>query len=229
MVDLSHFRLSKLNTPEYRHFILLLFWPLFGITFYAAEQLIPRDYYHPMYHPVDDLIPFQELFVIPYLFWFVFLIGANVYTALWEPKACVKMMKFTIFTYGTGLLIFALFPTCQQLRPEEFARHNLLTRFMAWFYTFDTNTNVCPSLHVCGSIAAALGQAETERFGRGWRKPLLFLNAWLISISTVFVKQHSIQDVVCGLIICLFSWLLVYRNFQKINNTKSCAAKSCVV
>ena len=130
MVDLSHFRLSKLNTPEYRHFILLLFWPLFGITFYAAEQLIPRDYYHPMYHPVDDLIPFQELFVIPYLFWFVFLIGANVYTALWEPKACVKMMKFTIFTYGTGLLIFALFPTCQQLRPEVFPRENLLTGVM---------------------------------------------------------------------------------------------------
>ena len=210
MVDLSHFRLSKLNTPEYRHFILLLFWPLFGITFYAAEQLIPRDYYHPMYHPVDDLIPFQELFVIPYLFWFVFLIGANVYTALWEPKACVKMMKFTIFTYGTGLLIFALFPTCQQLRPEEFARHNLLTRFMAWFYTFDTNTNVCPSLHVVGSMAVAFGAWDTKRFRTtGWR--IAFMGtALLISVATVFVKQHSVLDVIWAFVLCGAAYVPVY-------------------
>ena len=40
------------------------------------------------------------------------------------------------------------------LRPEVFARDNALTRAVAWFYTFDTNTNVCPSLHVIGSAAA---------------------------------------------------------------------------
>jgi len=229
MVNLKQLRLSKLNDPEYRHFKLLLFWPVFGISFYAAEQLIPRDFYHPMYHPVDDLIPFQELFVIPYLFWFVFLVGANVYTALWAPAACSRMMRFTIFTYGLGLVIFALFPTCQQLRPTEFARHNILTRFMAWFYTFDTNTNVFPSLHVCGSFAAALGLSETERFGRGRRKILLFTIAWLISISTVFVKQHSILDVVCGLVICFFGWLLVYKNLRKINKEKSCRRKPFMV
>ena len=48
--------------------------------------------------------------------------------------------------------MFALYPTCQNLRPEVFARDNVLTRLMAWFYTCDTSTNVCPSLHVCGFL-----------------------------------------------------------------------------
>lgn len=48
------------------------------------------------------------------------------------------------------MLIYLVFPTCQDLRPTQFARDNILTRFVAWFYNFDTNTNVCPSIHVLG-------------------------------------------------------------------------------
>ena len=229
MVDYRKLRFSNLNSPEFRHLWLLLFWGAFGICFMSLERLIPRTDYHVMWCPLDDRIPFCEWFLIPYLFWFIFLVGMHAYLLLFDTAAFRRFMYYIMITYTVTALVYIFYPTCQNLRPTEFARDNFLVRFMKAFYQFDTNTNVCPSLHVCGSFAAALGLAETERFGRGWRKPLLFLIAWLISISTVFVKQHSILDVVCGLIICLFSWLLVYRNFQKINNTKSCAAKSCVV
>lgn len=186
------------------------FWPLFGLCFYALEWLVPGRVYHVMYHPADSLIPFCELFVIPYLFWFPFMIFAYVYAFFTDAGAFRRMMRFTALTYGGGLLMFILFPTCQNLRPQVFPRDNFLTAVMAWFYTCDTSTNVCPSLHVCGSLAAAFGLLDTRRFSTpGWRRAI-WATALTICASTVFVKQHSILDTVCGFLFSGYAWLLVY-------------------
>lgn len=186
------------------------FWLLFGACFYALEWLVPQRSYHVMYHPLDDRIPFCELFLIPYLFWFVFMLFAYVYTFFAAPRAFRRLMMFTILTYGGALVIFVLYPTCQNLRPAVFERDNVLTRLMAWFYTCDTSTNVCPSLHVCGSLAAAFGLMDTKRFSGPGRKAVILITAMTICISTVFVKQHSIIDTVCGFIFSGYAWLLVY-------------------
>ena len=197
--------------PEIRRNLLLAsFWLVFGACFYALEWLVPLRQYHVMYHPIDDRIPFCELFLIPYLFWFVFMVGSYVYTFFAEPEAFRRMMLFTILTYGGGLLMFVIFPTCQNLRPEVFARDNVLTRLMAWFYTCDTSTNVCPSLHVCGSLAAAFGLMDTKRFSAPARKTVILAIALTICVSTVFVKQHSIIDTVCGFLFSGCAWLMVY-------------------
>ena len=202
---------------QYRkNLIWAAFWLLFGACFYALEWLVPQRRYHVMYHPLDDAIPFCELFLIPYLFWFVFMIFAYVYTFFADPRAFRRLMMFTILTYGGALVLFVLFPTCQNLRPVSFARDNILTQVMAWFYTCDTSTNVCPSLHVCGSMAAAFGLTDTRRFCTpGWRA-VICLTALVISISTVFVKQHSIIDTVCGFLFSGYARILVYGTRNEI-------------
>lgn len=204
-----------------RNLVYAAFWPLFGLCFYALEWLVPGRVYHVMYHPADALIPFCELFVIPYLFWFPFMIFAYVYTFFAEPGAFRRMMVFTMVTYGGGLLMFVLFPTCQNLRPQVFPRENVLTAVMAWFYTCDTSTNVCPSLHVCGSLAAAFGLLDTRRFSApGWRR-VIWTTALTICASTVFVKQHSVLDTVCGFLFCGYAWLMVYgRNREALRLAK---------
>ncbi len=193
-----------------QNLMLASFWLVFGAVFYAMEWLLRPESYHVMYHPLDDVIPFCEWFLIPYLFWFVFLVGGYSYTFFADPGAFRRMMYFTILTYGGGLVMFALYPTCQNLRPEEFVRDNGLTRLMAWFYTCDTNTNVCPSLHVCGSMAVAFGLTDTRRFSGPRAGRLVYGTALLICVSTVFVKQHSILDTLCGFGFSGLAWLLVY-------------------
>lgn len=211
MVDYRRFRLSKLNDPEFRHIGLLLFWPAYGLFFYMVEWVIPQDYYHVMWCPVDDLIPFNELFLIPYLFWFVYMVGAHAYTFFTDVVAFRRLMYNIILMFGITCFIFVMFPTCQKLRPEQFPRDNILTQVMAWFYGTDTSTNVCPSLHVCGSFAAAAAFTDTRHFsGRRWKAAHLFL-ALMISVSTVFVKQHSVIDSVCGLLLSAVAYLMVYK------------------
>ena len=194
----------------WRNLAYAAFWPFFGLCFYALEWLVPGRVYHVMYHPMDDLNPFCELFLIPYLFWFAFMGFAYVYAFFADGAAFRRMMRFTILTYGGGLLMFLLYPTCQNLRPEVFLRDNVLTRTMAWFYTTDTSTNVCPSLHVCGSLAAAWGLLDTRRFSTaGWKRAILAV-ALTICVSTVFVKQHSVLDMLWGFGFSGFAWLAVY-------------------
>lgn len=78
--DYRQFRLRKLNTPEFSHIKLLLFWPVFGLAFLALERFRPHAAYHVMHCALDDAIPFSEWALIPYLLWFVYLIGALAYT-----------------------------------------------------------------------------------------------------------------------------------------------------
>lgn len=210
-VDYRRFRLSLINSPEFSHLWLLLYWPLYGLGFMYVERFYTVEHYQPMHCALDDAIPFNELFLIPYLFWFVFLIGMLAYTLFFEPESFRRMMYFIMLTYTVAIVTYFVFPNCQLLRPEEFERDNILTRFMARFYAFDTNTNVCPSIHVLGSFAVAFAAWDTERFSApGW-KWAFGLTALLISVSTLFVKQHSVIDVIAALLLCALCYVPCYK------------------
>jgi membrane-associated phospholipid phosphatase len=67
---------------------------------------------------------------------------------------------------------------------------------MQGYYDYDTNTNVCPSLHVLGSVTSMCAFFDL------WRKKKMILAKTalviltvLISVSTVFLKQHSVIDI----------------------------------
>lgn len=190
---------------------LLLFWPVYGLTFYLLEWVLPRGYYHPMYHPLDSQIPFLEIFVLPYVIWYFYMAASVAYTLFRDTGAFCRMMAFYMIVFSVSTLVFFLYPTRQDLRPAVFQRDNGLTRLMGLLYQLDTNTNVCPSLHVSGAIGAALGFLDTKAFStKGW-KWFHGTLAFVISISTVFVKQHSVIDVFWGYVLSIWAWYMVYQ------------------
>ncbi len=220
MVDYRSFRFSKLNTPQFRHILMLIWWPLYGICFYTLEK-VPSlakyslfGEYKEVYCDIDANIPFCEWFLIPYLFWFVLIVGMHIYTFFWDVEAFKKMMKFFMITYTATLVIYFLFPTCQNLRGEinNITRDNFLIRFVKDFYQFDTSTNVCPSLHVIGSWASVYGAFQCKKL-RTWGWGVLFcVLGVLISVSTVFLNQHSIIDVFAAVPLCLGATFLSGRS-----------------
>ena len=211
-MDLRQFRFSKLNDPEFRHLKLLIYWPLFGLAFLILERFSPVTEYHPVFCGLDAYIPFLEIFLLPYLFWFVYLVGIHIYTAIYDPMSFRYLMRFVMISFTLTVVIYILYPTCQELRPDSFLRDNTLTRFIAWFYAFDTHTNVCPSLHVIGSAAVACTAWNAKGLNTaGWRIAF-WAAAVLISISTVFMRQHSVVDVVTAVPVCLLAgWLARWK------------------
>lgn len=209
-VDYRTIRLNKLNSNEFSHLKLLLYWPVYGIAFLFVERFYQADAYYSMHCKLDDYIPFQEWFLIPYLFWFLFLVGMIAYTLLYDVESFRKFMKFVMITYSAAIIIYLIFPNCQELRPAAFERDNILTRFMSGFYQFDTNTNVCPSVHVIGSLAVMFTAWHSKHFSSTKWKLLFGIAAVLISISTVFLKQHSVVDILAALPISLVAYYLCF-------------------
>ena len=80
-----------------------------------------------------------------------------------------------------------------------------------WLYTTDTSTNLFPSIHVYNSIAVnmAVWHSELLRNKRGIRIGSAVLMVSII-LSTMFLKQHSVFDVVTGIALAVFMYTLVY-------------------
>lgn len=212
-------RPRTLREDRYRHLLLLLFWPAFGLVFMMLEHLVPAVWqaltgdplvYYNIVSPLDAKIPFCELFAIPYYFWFAFLVGMVLYGLLFDIPAFRNYMWFVIWTYTATAVIYILFPNMQSLRPVELPRDNLLTDIIRGLYDFDTNTNVCPSIHVLGSVAVCLAGLHSKKLkGVGWK--LFFVIATLlITLSTVFLKQHSVIDIYAALALSAVVYPLVY-------------------
>lgn len=216
IVDYRHFRLNKINTPEFSHLKWLIFWPLYGLMFHFFEKVFKPVKWHVMQCPLDEEIPFNEWFFIPYILWFIYVFGSLLYTLLFDKDTFSKLMKYIAVTYTIALFIFLIYPSCQLLRPFAMPKDgNILTKLVSLFYTYDTNTNVFPSVHVIGSIAALYGLWNAKHINKWqFRLPFTILTI-LISISTVFMKQHSVLDVFGGIGVCAFAFICfgIYEQF----------------
>ena len=61
LIDYRQFRLSRLNTPQFRHLKLLLFWPIFSLVFCYLENYRPTVYYAPMRCALDHWHPLLQV------------------------------------------------------------------------------------------------------------------------------------------------------------------------
>lgn len=215
VVDYSGFRLSKINDPRFSHLKLLSGWIGYFILYVLTENLIPAEICYPVHCWLDDVIPFCEWFIIPYVLWYLLIVGSLLYFLLYNVENFKNLQKYIIVTQVVAMAVYILFPNRQDLRPEVFPRDNLLTRLVGLIYSLDTNTGVCPSLHVAYSIGIASTWMREKSVTKPW-KALIVALAALICISVAFVKQHSVVDIFAAVPVCLLAeWLVFYRHKRK--------------
>ncbi len=197
-----------------KHAWLVLYLPIYLLGFFWVEHYVTPDMGYWVCHtPLDDIIPFVEYFAIPYYLWFPFMVGTGLYLMFRDGPAFSRYMLAIAVSFSFSIIFFALFPNGQDLRPASFERDNVFTRLMALIYAADTNTNVLPSLHVVGSVLVLFALFDTKRLnGRRfrWLKAASIFLAFLICISTAFVKQHSVLDIYAGLALCIPVYFLIY-------------------
>lgn len=207
-------RLPDPRRPENRYLWYILVLPAFVICFALQERFGSGDYW-VSYIPLDDKIPFCEYFVLPYIMWYPFMFGTGLFLLLKDHEGFKRYMSFIGIAFGLTLLFCAIFPNGQELRPEAFQRSNLFTWVLGNLYMIDDNQNVLPSMHVLGSCAAAAGWCMSPRVKSRWVKIGSVALAALISVSTVFVKQHSALDVFAALPIAAVLFVAIYKPWRK--------------
>ena len=201
-VDYRQFRLGKINQPEFSHLKLLLGWPAFFIMFFLTERLIPAERCTSIHCALDEFIPFCEFFVVPYVLWYALIAFSLAYFLMYDVESFKKLQSYIIFLQAGALLIYILFPSRQDLRPELFSRDNLFTDMVSLLYTVDTNTGVCPSLHCAISMAIASVWRKARSVPRCAKNAVAIL-CLLICMSTMFIKQHSFLDFLAAIPLCI--------------------------
>lgn len=211
VVDYREFRFSKLNTPEFSHLKLLAGWLGYFALYFLTENLIPVERCTPVHIALDDLIPFCEVFIIPYVSWYVLIVVSLLWFLLYDVQQFKNLQTYIIITQIVAMTVYILWPNRQDLRPEVFPRDNILTRFIAFLYAFDTSTGVLPSLHAAYSFGIASAWLR-EKDASPWVKAGVVILVIIICISVTFVKQHSAADVFAAIPLgILAEWLVFIR------------------
>ena len=210
--DYSGFRLSRIKEPRFSHIgLMIATWGTYFLLYFLTENLIPAERCISVHCKLDDLMVFNEYFVIFYVGWYLLVAGSLAYYFFFDVKRFRELDLYIFVTQMVAMACYILLPTRQDLRPEVFPRENVFSWIMGLIYTLDTNTGVCPSLHVAYSLAILAVYWRDENISRLWKAILLVL-VILISLSTAFVKQHSMVDVFAAIPTALIGdWLIYHR------------------
>lgn len=196
---------------KYRHSFVLLYALIYMPWFLWLESRANQPY-HVIYTPLDDRIPFVEYFIVPYLLWFVYVAAVFVCLFFADKREFYRYCVFLFTGMTLFLILSTVYPNGHLLRPTSFEDHNLFVLAVQVLYQADTATNIFPSLHVFNSIAAhcALVNHESFRKRRLLRAGSFVLMVSII-LSTVFLKQHSLLDVMAGILLGILMDQLVYH------------------
>ena len=117
----------KLGTVEnYHHHWYLLIWLVY-LTLFAIAEHVVSDNYWVSYLPLDDKIPFCRYFIIPYCLWHPLLFLMTLYLMFYDAEGLKRYMLYIGLGFGGSILFCLIFPNGQDLRPTEFAQHDLFT------------------------------------------------------------------------------------------------------
>ena len=214
-IDYSCFKLKRIKEPQYRHFLWLLFWPIYWLRYPLIELFNPAAEYKLIQCFLDNLIPFNELFLIPYMLWMPGMLLMCVYALRHDTELFMKYSKFLTIAMSISSVCFLVYPSCQNLRPTIFPRDNFLTDCVKLLYAVDTSTNVFPSEHVIGSIAVWLTAMNSRKLRNSSWIMFISLFSIITCLSTVFLKQHSVLDAVAAVPVCAVAYYLSFIKSTK--------------
>lgn len=195
---------------RYRHAWVLLYSFIYMPWFCYLEKH-RFSHYYLIHSPLDDYIPFVEYFIVPYLLWFLFIAVTIAYFFFTDRKGYYQLTAFLFTGMTIFLIICTVFPNELNLRPHTFANDTVFTRLVQRLYSTDTPTNVLPSIHVYNSLGAAIaiGHSQALKKHRGIQFASYGL-AGLIILSTMFLKQHSVTDVIAAVALAFMIYPLIY-------------------
>lgn len=166
----------KKELPKYKHAWPLLYFFIYLPWFLILEQKITPDYagLHIIHCPLDDMIPFCEWFVIPYLIWFLYIPAVFLFLFYHSKKEFYRMCAYEFTGMTIALIVYTVFPNGLNLRLTDIGRNNILVTIVQFLYASDTPTNVCPSIHVFATI--------------------LLIFVWLkVSICRTFIQENALR------------------------------------
>ena len=202
--------LKDQNVSQIIPFLLYL---VFYMIWFSILERLPRTRFFDLSSELDTYIPFIVEFIIPYLSWFLFQAVWVVFVFFVDRKTYEQLTTMLMIGMTVFLVVSTFLPTKISLRPYYIESRGICAFLVRRLWAVDTPTNVWPSIHVFNTTALMMTLFTSQH-------PLLRKNAvripvvfWcgMIILSTMFLKQHSVGDVLAALALNGIAYVLVYN------------------
>lgn len=196
---------------------LMIIIPLTNIAYWLLNN--PSRGVHYLIIDIDKSIPFIKLFAIPYLMWQPFTFLTLVYLCLYYRKVYYKVLSNLIIGMIICYIIYYFFETAVP-RPELYG-NDFLTNLVRFIYSMDQPFNCFPSIHVLGCYTMIKGVKEiSDKISID--KIVITLVSIIIILSTQFIKQHVILDLIFAIILAdgtyrIISNVSLQKSFIKVS------------
>lgn len=206
---------------KYKHAWVLLYAFIYFPWFAYLEKHV-TTHFNVIHMAVDDYIPFNEFFIVPYLLWFGYVAYAIFYFFFKNKSDYYRLCTFLFVGMTIFLVVSTIYPNGHYLRPHTFERNNLFTQLVQWLYGTDTATNLFPSIHVYNSLGVHFAICNSKEFHNN-RKVRFFSFVLMSSIimATVFLKQHSVFDVITAFVMAAVMYSFVYGKAFVLNRREA--------
>jgi membrane-associated phospholipid phosphatase len=188
---------GRLRKPRFG-VVLALAYVVFTATYIPINLFSVGRPAHTLFLPGEERLPFLPIF--EYLYVLTYFVGALVVVTVRDYTRFLHLARATGLAVLTAYTTYLLFPVWLE-RP-----HLEVTSLHTWLLSIeylDKSYNHFPSLHVTLSWLAVHALQVSVRT-RVWLSVLTVG----ISMSTLFVKQHYIVDVLAGFAVAWAAWWL---------------------
>ncbi|GHU41277.1 PAP2 family phosphoesterase [Clostridia bacterium] len=200
---------------SYGHALLLLYLLIY-VPWFAWIDKASIAKQHVVHMALDDYIPFVEYFIIPYMLWFFYVAVTVIYLLFTDKEDFKKLCCFLFVGMTIFLIVSTVYPNGQFLRPSVFARDNVFVSIVEWLWKTDSSTSLFPSIHTYNSIGVYLAIRYNERLKKKkWVQYISFVLMVSIILATMFLKQHSVFDVLTAIALGVIMYVFVYGNLRK--------------
>lgn len=195
--------------------LLVLLCSVIYLGWFAFLEHSVTNNYHIIHVALDDYIPFCEYFIIPYLMWFLYVLLVWAWFYRNDREIFRKLSVFIFAGMYLSLLFCTIYPNGTDFRPVINPDKNIFCRIVAVLYGTDTPTNVLPSIHVFNSIGIHIAVLQSRKLNEKrqavWIRRASLILCVSICLSTMFLKQHSLVDVLVASVLAYVMYGAVYE------------------
>lgn len=188
--------------------LLMLFVLITVISLYSLINE-PHGTVYVLRSVIDDWIPRIPAFSVVYLA-FLPWVALTIFFA-WYKKHDFRQLLYSLIVVNMiAYTVYLIFQT--HVPRDPIVSNDIFSRIMQFIYDHDGSYNCFPSLHSAFStVVATYFVLQKSRWS--WAAVTF---AFLIIISTLFVKQHFIADAISGVILgFVVTWAIYNCCFKK--------------
>ncbi len=189
----------------FRRILLMLLIPMAQCVYFLLN--VTTKHAHDVTIFLDKLIPFNEWFIIPYIFWYFYIFGTLLILAYYNERFYYKLLFSILIGMFVCFAIYYIYPSTVP-RPDV-TPDNVLKRLVLIIYGNDRPYNCFPSIHMLDTIL--LTMFTFKHCKRLLMKFSSLAMCITIYMSTWFTKQHSILDAIASTVLGIILFL-VFEN-----------------